>query len=569
MSSISTLGNGTGFIYIVKPDGTSILNNVTNDIEGERLIKKKATEAVSVALNQAGQGTSTIGAPSGVGNVTAVTINGINQINANIAYTGATTAIALAVLIETGINSFTPASGPNYTAIAIGAIVYIIAPASAGSSVNGEAITVSNSGNLSTVETAVEGGSDASQIFDEESGFRFFLNSTGTEGDLTNATEITDFLIPRGGQSASDQQASTLVSGVLTLPRNSAVTTVTAETEGAAATDDMTDITPTGWAEYDFLYFHGTDVGRVITVKTTGNIVLSGSNDFDSGGLEKTLVLQHIAGKFYEVARSSQQIGAIADYRAAGFPFPSQGLDVIAVPSVGGTETLTVITNKQFIGFQGTETLSGNYDIVLDTTGAIAGDKYFISWDAAITVGAFAVTFNGTTLTATQALNGSILITAFYTGSVWTHNILADFADSAKDYKIESRNLNNGAVTVEKLESSLQSEVFHMSLSFESGELGDYRIKMPYPGTVIEMFSQNTLLIEATDDACIQGKNNAGTSMTGGKITRPGGSAFGTSLQTATPTANNTFIAGDILRFETDKPTAGGKATLSVKVQRA
>ena len=55
--------------------------------------------------------------------------------------------------------------------------------------------------------------------------------------------------------------------------------------------------------------------------------------------------------------------------------------------------------------------------------------------------------------------------------------------------------------------------------------------------------------------------------MSDGILTFPLSSALNTA-QTVTPTANNTFNAGDVLQAVTLKTTAGGRALLSIKVER-
>lgn len=123
-------------------------------------------------------------------------------------------------------------------------------------------------------------------------------------------------------------------------------------------------------------------------------------------------------------------------------------------------------------------------------------------------------------------------------------------------------------ITVAKLESDLQYESRDIAVSFESGEVGDFKIEMHYPGTITGIYAYATKAIAATDDATITPKNNAGTTMTDGVITFTASDPRGTA-QTATPSANNTFVAGDILTFTCAKTTAGGKVMISLKILRS
>jgi hypothetical protein len=119
---------------------------------------------------------------------------------------------------------------------------------------------------------------------------------------------------------------------------------------------------------------------------------------------------------------------------------------------------------------------------------------------------------------------------------------------------------------VPKVSTNLKQEFVAVPLSFESNELGTYKIKMPYPGTVVLIDAFVTKGIAAGNAGAVLCLDNNGNTMA--NITLTAGAAIGTGF-TATPTVNNTFVAGDILVFTTSKATAGGKATLSIKVTRS
>lgn len=106
-----------------------------------------------------------------------------------------------------------------------------------------------------------------------------------------------------------------------------------------------------------------------------------------------------------------------------------------------------------------------------------------------------------------------------------------------------------------------------IAVSFEAGELGDYKIKIPYACTLTEIYGYATKVIAGTDAGTIVAKNNSGTTMTNGTMTFASGDARG-SAYTINPSANNTFVAGDILTLTTAKTTAGGKVQLSLTFTR-
>lgn len=111
------------------------------------------------------------------------------------------------------------------------------------------------------------------------------------------------------------------------------------------------------------------------------------------------------------------------------------------------------------------------------------------------------------------------------------------------------------------------SELITLDVSFETGEVGDFKITMPFAGTVTSIYAYAYKAIAATDNGTIIPKNNGGTTMGTGTITFTASDARGTAY-TSTPSTNNTFAANDILTFTTAKATAGGKVMLSITVTR-
>ena len=111
------------------------------------------------------------------------------------------------------------------------------------------------------------------------------------------------------------------------------------------------------------------------------------------------------------------------------------------------------------------------------------------------------------------------------------------------------------------------SEIVTLQVSFESGYLGDFKILMPFAGTVTDIYAYATKVIAGTDNGTIVAKNNGGTTMTNGTITFTASDARGTAYSVS-PSANNTFADGDLLTFTTAKTTAGGVVQLSITVTR-
>ncbi len=134
---------------------------------------------------------------------------------------------------------------------------------------------------------------------------------------------------------------------------------------------------------------------------------------------------------------------------------------------------------------------------------------------------------------------------------------------------VATANITDANVTVAKLESSLKAEVVTRDASFDAGELGAYPIRMSYAGSVTNFYGMVTKVMGGTDAGTVIVKNNAGTTMTmTTAVSIPLSTAIGTAYDTAI-TANNTFVAGDIITVFTAKTTAGGKIACSLGLVRS
>lgn len=103
-------------------------------------------------------------------------------------------------------------------------------------------------------------------------------------------------------------------------------------------------------------------------------------------------------------------------------------------------------------------------------------------------------------------------------------------------------------------------------ISFETGEQADNGIVVEFNGRILEIQSEVTKAIAATDaGTCTPaiGVNEVYTNVTGGLLTFPLSTALNTRIE-AIPTAANVFKKGNRIKFPTAKTTAGGKALLTV-----
>ena len=127
--------------------------------------------------------------------------------------------------------------------------------------------------------------------------------------------------------------------------------------------------------------------------------------------------------------------------------------------------------------------------------------------------------------------------------------------------------IDTDQISPSRLTQDARFEVLNFCVSFEANEQCNNQFKIPFKGQVVEVYASVTKALSATDDGTITMKNGAGTTMTNGTLTFPSSSALNTA-QTIIPTGDNTFNAGDVLQAVTLKTTAGGRALLSIKVER-
>ena len=128
---------------------------------------------------------------------------------------------------------------------------------------------------------------------------------------------------------------------------------------------------------------------------------------------------------------------------------------------------------------------------------------------------------------------------------------------------ISTVKIADDAVTAAKLDDDANRVQVVIPVSFESaGEIGavDYKICFPCPieaihGTVTKPFTSTGTHVF---------KDNGGTVLTGSQIDMSSALLLG-NIVSSTPTANNTFVAGDVIRIETSVSGAvGGKSSVTL-----
>lgn len=262
-------------------------------------------------------------------------------------------------------------------------------------------------------------------------GYRIFGNTTGASGILAGSTELTRFLVNRASQTASYKKSITIATGVITIDRVTNNMALIVDTEGAIAGDDLDTITSTDVVDNDTITIIGSNSARVVTLKHgTGNIFLSNNADFASGNRQTQITLRYYsaaAAGWYEVSRVNS-LPTVANQRAVTVPAPISGVNSTALTNAGGTINLEPGVDKGYQVYTGEFILLASQVIQIQpapTVPYLDGDEMIVDYRGLITQGVNTVTIFGITLTATQALQGRVILYAKYklSNTTWYYSI--------------------------------------------------------------------------------------------------------------------------------------------------
>jgi len=199
----------------------------------------------------------------------------------------------------------------------------------------------------------------------------------------------------------------------------------------------------------------------------------------------------------------------------------------------------------------GTGTLSANYIINTSIT-PVSGMKFVFYYKATVDKDSYNFNILGTNLTTTQ-LNRESTIEAVYNGTSW-------------DLNITPNTKSNNWISPNDLMSGGNLDVINIPVSFDSGEMYEVEIPMPYSCNVNIMFFRVTKAFAATDAATI--KLYDGVTQMGSTMTIPLSTVQGTGFQTFINYAYTTSGIYSTIKIEPAKTTAGGQGILSLIVER-
>lgn len=312
------IGNGIGLLYATDLAATKIISCTRNDAEGVRNMRTLGAGSAPISAERSAVATVTFTAVGGAGNITAITIAGVNQIPSNVAATvGDPTQTATDV--AAAINGYTPGSGTDFVANSVAGVLYIYSTPSAGQATNGLAVTVSVSNVAITfTKTDFAGGSSESGNTDSSVGLRFWLDPKGNapRTSFASAEEITKYIVVRGMQTGIVTKTLAVNTGRLTgIDRSCAITQIFTDTQASAATDDLDFIETVDFVEGDVIRLTQYVSGRVVTVTdastSAGNIYLTNQSPFnceDNKSIELRLQFDSTLGLIWiENGRSVSQ----------------------------------------------------------------------------------------------------------------------------------------------------------------------------------------------------------------------------------------------------------------------
>jgi hypothetical protein len=201
----------------------------------------------------------------------------------------------------------------------------------------------------------------------------------------------------------------------------------------------------------------------------------------------------------------------------------------------------------------GTGTLTGNYSIAATGT-LVTGRTHNFQVDCDVELDGNTFQIFGVSISEDNLRREGNII-AVYNGASWDINI-----------QPSSRAAN--WISTQDLQTDGDLEVITIPISFEANEQCAYRVVIPYSGYILRYFYVVTKAIAGTDaavlDVEITGSAASGLSTT---IPMSSGTGYNGTKTSSSPTVNE-FSSSDNIDFLTSKTTAGGKALVSMVIQR-
>lgn len=404
---------------------------------------------------------------------------------------------------------------------------------------------------------------------------RFFLNTSGTEGNVSGADEITEHL-RRDDENKRDN--ATVASGTINYKREGSLMAINVTEEGGA-NDTLENIVPkdnAGGSGDENNYYDGDIViirkalaSNDLTIADSGNIKLDNDADFVmSNQLTDSIVLQYSTGndKWNEISRQPNAGYSITKLRAAGVPLEIAGVEKITYTgSQTGLASITSGTDENVIVVtsSGLQTAATNFSIPAPSGSPITGEKFICYFNAQITKGSYTFTVFGASLTAEELASGAVVIETVYDGSSWnavkTSSVVGSnsvVTSMIKDANITTAKIADRAITAEKLAYGSSSEVLNLDATTNSTATTGSDVTLSTFTLVGNTFgSGNTQKVKVV----AFGEFGSGTG-TNNMIIKFGGTAISTFAQSTADTRSSAF------KVEIDIYRASGTAQRAISV---
>lgn len=460
-------------------------------------------------------------------------------------------------------------------------------------------------------------------------GYRVFFNTAGVEGTVSG-TEITKYIIPGYDDRslAPDAVQHVTASNQVTYERVSRyqflnITTFDTATPGVYDLQTLkSDPFSTGSDVFqagDVLVLFSNKATYTITARVAegGNIKLKGTETI-SLTAGQSITLYYDGTNWQELFRN-ETFDTVTKERGNGRGFPVFGIESFTIPAGGASSTVSPGVDGRYVQLTGSGTLTGSYSLAQAGT-PIDGDEFIVEYRGNWDLNGFNITIFGYGLTASEAAgkkidfhvrfrSGVFVVQKYYDftgnglveesdivdGSISPAKIkplanpgnflVADGSNDVQDVAmsgdatmdqtgavtiepdaVTNTKILDGSVSPDKLDSETKLEVITALVTFETGELGDHKIKIPYKSQLKEVNSYAVKAIAATDDGTITFTTSAGLASdltTLFTASDPRGTEINKTTATQGGIDVNTFIV-----INTSKVTAGGKVLLTLKLER-
>jgi hypothetical protein len=299
-------------------------------------------------------------------------------------------------------------------------------------------------------------------------------------------------------------------------------------------------------------------VAAATTVRVVGSASLSGAYNISPTG---TPVTNTFIELYWEASLSNGASHAVVVF---GKTVPAELITSVSKFKVeclynGTAWNVNILPDDAGTGIVGTARIADDA-VTLDkmasgTTGSIlaynaSGDieEVDMATDGKLLIG----------VTAGKGYNAAVLSgdATLSTGGVLS--LANNSVDTAElvDASVTTAKIDDAAVTAAKLDASSRKASIAIPVSFETaGEIGVLKYTMCFDCTVDAIHATVTKPA-ATDTATAIFKDHGGVVLTGSQVDITTGLVLG-NIVTTTPTANNTFLAGEQITIETSKTTAG------------